>query len=88
MICYIEVSFIDSDLLYRGLTVHVLSTCFFFRAYERKIDEEAARRHFIRVKKSQIQKDITENQFQQHLIKMVCKHYCTKSNQIQMNRML
>ena len=67
MICYIEVPF------KAGLTV--LSTwCFFSRAYERKIDEEAARRHFMRVKKSQIQKDIIENQFQQHLTKMVCEY--------------
>lgn len=50
--------------------IHDPKRCRECRAYERKIDEEAARRHFIRIKKSQIQKDITENQFQQHLIKM------------------
>lgn len=45
---------------------------FFFREYEKELDEEAAKRHFIRIKKSQIQKDITENQLEKHIIRMVC----------------
>lgn len=45
---------------------------FFPREYEKELDEEAAKRHFIRIKKSQIQKDITENQLEKHIIRMVC----------------
>lgn len=50
--------------------IHDPKRCKECREYEREIDEEAARRHYIRLKKSQIQKDITENQFQKHLARM------------------
>ncbi|XP_076071406.1 uncharacterized protein LOC143042822 [Mytilus galloprovincialis] len=50
--------------------LHDPKRCRECREYEKELDEEAAKRHFIRIKKSQIQKDITENQLEKHIIRM------------------
>ncbi|CAG2213487.1 unnamed protein product [Mytilus edulis] len=50
--------------------LHDPKRCIECREYEKELDEEAAKRHFIRIKKSQIQKYITENQLEKHIIRM------------------
>ncbi|CAG2206513.1 unnamed protein product [Mytilus edulis] len=50
--------------------LHDPKRCIECREYEKELDGEAAKRHFIRIKKSQIQKDITENQLEKHIIRM------------------